>query len=168
MQTTTIQTLGPSRIPPNRLALTAEQWLFDLSPDDRTRLVTLWQDCRSRDGDFAADFYARLFEAAPQVARLFPGDMEAQGRRLVATLDEAVKLSERPEQLVLLLRAAGARHHHYRVRQGHFAVMENVLLGTLADRLGDDFGDPERTLFRGWFRRAALIMRHAMAGAQRG
>jgi nitric oxide dioxygenase len=168
MQSTTIKNLGASRIPPNRLALAAEQWLFDLPPASRERLETIWETSLGGEGDFAAGFYARLFEAAPQAARLFPGDMKAQGRRLVDTLGEALRLTRKPEQLVLLLRAAGARHHHYRVKQGHFAVMETVLLDTLRARCGARFTDADAEMFGDWFRHAALIMRHAMAGAARG
>jgi hypothetical protein len=79
-----------------------------------------------------------------------------------------VRLTRTPEQLVLLLRAAGARHHHYRVKQGHIAVMETVLLDTLRARCGARFTDADAEMFGDWFRHAALIMRHAMAGAARG
>lgn len=158
---------GRSKTPSNQAALAAEQWLFELPLERQTRLGQLWHDCQGAEGNFAADFYGALFTASPPVAKLFPGDMETQQGRLVETLGEAVRLCARPEQLVLLLRAAGVRHHHYRVKQAHFALMEDALMKTLGQRLGEAFSSDDEALFREWFGNAALIMRHALASAIR-
>lgn len=149
-------------------ARTAEQWLVDLSTESRARLGTLWHASQSARGSFAADFYGALFTASPPVAELFPGDPESQQGMLVETLGEAVRLCAQPQQLVLLLRAAGVRHHHYRVKQDYFALMEHALMDTLHNRLGAGFSDDDEALFRNWFHNAALVMRHAMAGAGHG
>jgi len=167
MSSASKQAINPSRTPPNHLALGAEQWLFDLPRDSRERLLQIWRASLAAEGDFGADFYAALFSADPRIARLFPGDMGAQQRRLIETLGEAVRLAGEPEQLVLLLRAAGVRHHHYRVRQRHFAVMEGALAQALKQRLGASLSDSDLALFREWFGQVALVMRHAMAGAGR-
>lgn len=157
-----------SRAPGSQRALAAEQRLHDMSVQDATRLQALWQSAISAKGDFGSEFYARLFAANPKVADLFPGDMEAQRRRLVETLGDAFRLAEYPEHLVLLLRAAGVRHGHYGVKHGHFRQMETALIDTLGQRLGDNWSDADETLFRAWFRSASLVMRQAMAEALRG
>nr|WP_287082227.1 globin domain-containing protein [Methylobacterium sp.] len=59
-------------------------------------------------GDAVADlFYGRLFDIAPQVRSLFPDDMTAQKRKLVAMLALAVSNLDKPEALVATVRDLG-------------------------------------------------------------
>lgn len=156
-----------ARAPSSESAAKAEEWLFELSYPVAVRLRAQWRAAREAEGDFAADFYGTLFRIAPEVAGLFPGDMSVQQRRLTETLDDAVGLFGEPSQLVRLMRAAGARHHHYHVRDAHFAVMEDALIETLAERLGVAFDDSAAAEWREIFGKMALVMRRAMADAAR-
>jgi hemoglobin-like flavoprotein len=87
----------------------------------------------------AALFYGRLFEIAPNVRRLFHGDMTAQGRKLITTLAVVVNgLSN----LKSILPAAGAlakRHVHYGVQAGDYQPVGASLLWTLEQGLGADW-----------------------------
>jgi hemoglobin-like flavoprotein len=90
--------------------------------------------------DVAAQlFYARLFELDPTLERLFAGDMEAQGRKLMQMLAVAVRGLDRPDELVPAARALGQRHVGYGVRDEHYATVGSALLWTLEYGLDEAF-----------------------------
>ena len=84
-------------------------------------------------------FYARLFELDPDLRSLFKGDMTEQGRRLMQMLGLAVKSLDRPDQLLPAVRALGARHVAYGVREKDYDTVGGALLWTLRQGLGDAF-----------------------------
>jgi nitric oxide dioxygenase len=88
----------------------------------------------------AADlFYARLFELAPQVRPLFKGDMQEQGRKLMAMLATVVNGLNRLDTLVPAAQQLARRHAGYGARPEHYPVVGAALLDTLAKGLGDEF-----------------------------
>src|SRR5215204_5055372 len=87
----------------------------------------------------AGIFYARLFELDPGLRALFKGDMKEQGHKLMQMLGLAVKGLERPEQLLPAVRALGARHAAYGVRDKDYDTVGQALLWTLGQGLGDAF-----------------------------
>ena len=91
-------------------------------------------------GDAVADlFYGRLFDIAPQVRSLFPDDMTAQKRKLVAMLALAVSNLDKPEALVATVRDLGDRHAGYGALQAHYEPVGAALIWTLEQELGPDF-----------------------------
>jgi hemoglobin-like flavoprotein len=84
----------------------------------------------------AALFYANLFEADPSLQRLFSGDMEAQGARLMQMIGVAVAKLDEPEVLMPVLRALGRRHAGYGVQEEHYEIVGGALLRTLQQGLG--------------------------------
>ena len=84
-------------------------------------------------------FYAKLFAADPALRALFRGDMARQGERLMTMIGAAVGLLERPHALLPVLRALGARHAGYGVRDAHYASVGTALLQTLDEGLGAAF-----------------------------
>jgi hemoglobin-like flavoprotein len=84
----------------------------------------------------AALFYGRLFEIAPDVKPLFRGDMQEQGRKLMATLATVANgLSDLPS----ILPAASAlakRHVAYGVKANDYAPVGEALLWTFERGLG--------------------------------
>ncbi|MES2993623.1 MAG: globin family protein [Pseudomonadota bacterium] len=84
----------------------------------------------------AALFYANLFEADPSLQRLFSGDMEAQGARLMQMIGVAVAKLDEPEVLMPALRQLGRRHAGYGVRDEHYETVGGALLKTLQQGLG--------------------------------
>jgi len=153
--------------PAHAAALRAEQSLFEIPEEEAIRLQDEWRAALDAGGDFGKDFYTRLFELAPTVTALFPGDMSSQQQRMTATLGEALRLLTDISSLVLLLRAAGVRHHHYRVRQVHFSMMEDALICTLSQRIGPAFDAEREKSWRTLFSNMAMVMRHALAAASR-
>ena len=90
--------------------------------------------------DTAADlFYGRLFEIAPEVRGMFPGDLAEQKKKLMTMLGTVVASLIRLDQLLPAVRALGHRHADYGVTANHFAPVGAALLWTLEQGLGEDF-----------------------------
>ena len=87
----------------------------------------------------AALFYDHLFAADPALRALFKGDMAHQGERLMQMIGAAVGLLDKPDRLLPVLHALGARHAGYGVRAAHYDTVGAALLRTLRDGLGDAF-----------------------------
>ena len=89
-------------------------------------------------------FYARLFELDPSLRPMFRGDMKEQGRKLMQMLALAVTSLSQLDKLVPAVRAMGARHAGYGVREEHYATVGAALLWTLEKGLGPSFTDEVR------------------------
>jgi hemoglobin-like flavoprotein len=99
-------------------------------------------------------FYRRLFELRPDLRSLFPPDMEAQKRKLLAMLVFTVKSLDWPleewaqeidpeHDLFLVILALGRRHRHlYKVEDEHFGPVGEALVWTLEQGLGQVFEGP--------------------------
>jgi hemoglobin-like flavoprotein len=84
----------------------------------------------------AALFYDRLFEVAPQLRSLFPGDMAEQRKKLMATLAVVVNGLDRLDTVLPAASALAKRHVKYGVAPDHYAIVGNALLWTLERGLG--------------------------------
>jgi hemoglobin-like flavoprotein len=85
----------------------------------------------------AALFYGRLFETAPETRALFSGDMDAQGRKLMAAIATVVDGLGQIEAVVPAVQDLAKRHVAYGVRPEHYALVGGALLWTLEQGLGD-------------------------------
>jgi hemoglobin-like flavoprotein len=81
-------------------------------------------------------FYGRLFEIAPSVAPLFRGDMQEQGRKLMATLAVVVNGLSNLETILPAASALAKRHVGYGVTASDYAPVGEALLWTLERGLG--------------------------------
>jgi hemoglobin-like flavoprotein len=87
----------------------------------------------------AAPFCGRLFEIASGVKPLFRGDIEEQGRKLMATLAVVVSgLSDLPA-ILPAARALAKRHVEYSVKAEHYMPVGEAPLWTLQRGLGTDW-----------------------------
>ena len=84
-------------------------------------------------------FYRRLFEIAPEVEPLFRGDIKAQSRKLMDTLNAAIQHLDELDELVESVRAMGRRHAGYGVTDEMYASVAEALLYTLDLALGPAF-----------------------------
>lgn len=84
-------------------------------------------------------FYGRLFEIAPDVKALFHGDMDEQGRKLMATLAVVVNGLGQLDAILPAASALAKRHVGYGVRPSHYAPVGEALLWTLQQGLGADW-----------------------------
>lgn len=84
----------------------------------------------------AALFYGRLFEIAPEAKPLFKGDMDGQGRKLMATMAVVVDGLSNLDAVLPAASALAKRHVAYGVTPGHYAPVGEALLWTLERGLG--------------------------------
>jgi|APSaa5957512535_1039671.scaffolds.fasta_scaffold20761_2 hemoglobin-like flavoprotein len=82
-------------------------------------------------------FYGKLFELDPSLAPLFKGDLEAQGRALMAMLATAVGGLNRLETIVPAVQELAVRHAGYGVSEKDYDTVGAALLWTLEQGLGD-------------------------------
>lgn len=92
-------------------------------------------------------FYARLFMVAPHCRALFPQDMTAQKRKLMAMLAALIDGLDAQETILPELRALGIRHARYGAERAHYHLVGSALLFALEQTLGPDW-TPE--LGRAW------------------
>ena len=81
-------------------------------------------------------FYGRLFESAPEVKPLFKGDLQEQGRKLMATLAHVVSGLGDLAQVLPAASALAKRHVAYGVKPDHYVPVGAALLWTLEQGLG--------------------------------
>ncbi len=106
-------------------------------------------------------FYDRLFELDPSVRPLFKGDMEEQGRKLMALLKVAVNGLDKLDKIVPAVRALGERHASYGVQDSHYDTVGAALLWTLEQGLGDAFTESVRDAWAETYTQVADVMKDA-------
>lgn len=143
-------------------AAAAEAALALLSPATIRHIRDTWDASHAAPGNFAADLYANLFAIAPGAASLFSGSLERQQQRLTRTLAESLALLEKPEELVLLLKASGVRHVQYGTGVEHFPLLGSALDTTFRQRLGKGFSAQRRKAWKTLFAHLSAIMCGAM------
>lgn len=94
-----------------------------------------------RGDELVERFYSRLFDTAPAVRDMFPGDMAGQKRALLGSLGMIVSSLRAPEKLGLYLGGLGERHLRYGALGAHYVVVGGVLLETLAEMAGERWSD---------------------------
>jgi nitric oxide dioxygenase len=87
----------------------------------------------------AHQFYQRLFVLDPTLRRLFTGDMQEQGDKLMTMLAFVVHHLHQPEPILGAVQRLGERHVHYGVQPHHYATVGAALLWTLAQHFGPAF-----------------------------
>jgi hemoglobin-like flavoprotein len=87
----------------------------------------------------ASLFYGRLFELDPSLRPLFKGDIEEQGRKLMAMIGTAVANLDSLDAIVPAVQALGRRHAGYGVPATSYDTVAAALLWTLGELLGDAF-----------------------------
>jgi hemoglobin-like flavoprotein len=92
---------------------------------------------RTREAEFTAAFYNRLFTEHPEVQALFqPGQMEQQRAKLFKSLVLVIDNLHNPEVLSSSLKGLGTRHVKYGVLPHHYPIVGSVLLKTFGQLLG--------------------------------
>lgn len=110
-------------------------------------------------------FYDKLFDFDPALHDLFKGDMQAQGRKLMAVLKTAVASLTRLDQLVAVLQQLAERHVGYGVTIEDYTTVGNALLFTLKRGLGAEFTPETRDAWIAVYQLVADTMRtHAYPG----
>ncbi|HEV7238137.1 MAG TPA: globin family protein [Thermoanaerobaculia bacterium] len=117
-----------------------------------------------RIADVAAGlFYQRLFVLDPSLRPMFRGDMKEQGKKLMDMIRTVVVNLRTLDRIVPGIRALGARHSGYGVRDEHYATVGAALLWTLGQGLGDAFTDDVRDAWTAAYTLLATTMKEAAA-----
>jgi hemoglobin-like flavoprotein len=85
----------------------------------------------------AVMFYDRMFEVAPSVRAMFPGDMTEQRKKLMGTLAVVVNGLDNLESVLPAASALAKRHVSYGAKPEHYPVVGGALLWTLEKGLGE-------------------------------
>lgn len=111
----------------------------------------------------AARFYTRLFALDPSLRAMFHVDMQTQGRKFIAMLDEVIHAMDRLGQVVPAVWQLGKRHGGYGVRAEHYATIETALIETLRESLPATFDAETEAAWRETYALLALTMQQAAA-----
>lgn len=98
--------------------------------------------------DFSERFYARVFEAAPQVRSLFKNNMKTQGRLVMHMIAGIVYTLSRPEHLKMGLASLGKSHEKYGVKPEYYPVVLECLLATIEEEMGPHYTEEVGTAWR--------------------
>lgn len=110
-----------------------------VTPEEIACVKATWTKLIPIAEQAASLFYSRLFETHPEVKPLFKGDLAEQGRRIMGMIHSTVMRLDDLGPLEPTLRASGARHMGYGVKDGDYDKMAEALLWTLQRVLGEDF-----------------------------
>lgn len=111
---------------------------------------------------FGTRFYERLFAADPSLRALFGTDMTEQRGKIVDELAFLIGAVDDLDTFVEEARALGSRHHRYGARRVHYGLVEDALIGTLAELAGDDWNEATATA---WHRLYNLIAESMIEGS---
>ena len=116
----------------------------------------------------AREFYAALFEIAPEAESLFPDDMAAQRAKFLDELDALVELatSAAGDTAEFGERAAALGHRHvdYGTTPAHYAPVGEALLAALELHV-PGWDDSHRDVWSRLFHLVAQAMIHGSASA---
>ncbi len=108
-----------------------------LDLEQKRRIRTGFARFREDDTTFTRNFYLRLFDMAPEVRPLFREDVTAQAAKLHKALVVLVNSIDHLDDLTPALMDLGARHAGYGAQEGHYDVIGEALLRTLAGHIPD-------------------------------
>ena len=112
-------------------------------------------------------FYDNLFDAAPAVKPLFASvDMERQRQALLNMLVVLRESLRDLDDIVPDLQDLGARHAEYGAQPGHYPVVGEVLIGSMADVAGDAWRPEYGRAWAAAFRIVAGAMLEGAAAAE--
>jgi nitric oxide dioxygenase len=120
------------------------QELKIVSPDQIALVQTSFQKVLPIADVAAQLLYQRLFELDPSLRSLFRRDMATQRQMVMATLRLGVESLNDPARIVPALRALGAKHVAYGVKEADYATVGAALLWALEQGLGGDFTSETR------------------------
>jgi hemoglobin-like flavoprotein len=106
-------------------------------------------------------FYGRLFETYPEVQPYFKGDMQDQGRKLMAMINTAVNGLDNLGPLVPAVQEMGKRHVGYGVKDEDYDKVAVSLLWTLEQGLGEDFTPETKEAWTVMYTTVADVMKAA-------
>ena len=136
-----------------------------MTPEQAVLIKTTWSQVMPIKEQAAALFYGRLFEIDPGLKPMFQGNMNEQGRKLMAMINTAVNGLDRLEAIVPAVQELGRRHVAYGVQDQHYDSVGSALLWTLEKGLGAGFTPAVRDAWSAVYGLLATTMKQAAAKA---
>jgi hemoglobin-like flavoprotein len=136
-----------------------------MTPEEVSLVQESWKKVVPIKEAAAELFYGKLFELDPNLRGLFKGDMNEQGRKLMAMIGAAINGLARLDELVPTVQNLGRRHATYGVKASDYNTVANALLWTLEKGLGPAFTPPIRTAWVKAYGVLAETMQAAAAAA---
>jgi len=107
---------------------------------EATKLVQATFKQLEADADYAAAvFYERLFTLDPALRKLFIGDLESQGRKLMATLKMITQTIDTLYAIMPAIESLAFQHVRFHVKPSDYETFGNALIAMLEFKLGSDF-----------------------------
>ena len=142
-------------------------WFNDpMTPDQVYLIRKSFAELSRHDHVAALVFYRRLFEIDPALRPLFVGDIEQQAKKLIDMLAALISMIERPVGLDMELRAMGARHLDYGVKDEHYATVGAALIDMLSEVLGGKFTPQMREAWLALYGAVEATMKRGAADAR--
>jgi hemoglobin-like flavoprotein len=114
--------------------------------------------------EFAALFYRRFFELAPDAQGLFPSDLERQYFTLMDMLAAIVGALDNRELFQSMTTYAGRRHARFGAKPAHFIAFGDTLIWCLEQQFDVSF-TPE--LRHGWITLYEAVRRKMVSAAEK-
>ncbi|MCB1514784.1 MAG: hemin receptor [Hyphomicrobiaceae bacterium] len=119
-----------------------------MTPDQIELVQSSFAKMAPLGDDAGRIFYGRLFNIAPEVKRLFHGDLEEQAGKLMHMLGIVVANLKDLDTLLPTAQTLAKRHVDYGVEPQHYALVGEALLWTLGDALGESFNEQTQTAWK--------------------
>ena len=133
-----------------------------MSPESERLVRESWAHTAPRRDELVAAFYSRLFDANPELQRLFGHvDMTEQRKKFATMMNDIVRVIDAPELLVSEIAASGRRHVSYGVRDRDYEDVGAALLWAFAYVLGPEFTPDVQSAWRDAYALLSAVMRRA-------
>ncbi len=160
-----IPSVGPVLAPPPSATDANIDDALGVSPLERELVQQSFPKVEAM-GDAAAEmFYNKLFELDPDLQSLFKGDMQKQGRKLLAMLKSVVDSLDNFGEMITTVGSLGARHASSGVKEEDYGTFAEALLWTLEQALKDEFTFELRGAWIAVYMRMADSMKAGAAAA---
>ena len=108
-------------------------------------------------------FYERLFVLDPSLRPMFATDLTEQSKKLLHVLAVATSGLTRPDTLVPIVQALGAKHVDYGVKDQHYDTVGQALIWTLEKGLAGAFTPQVKAAWLSAYTLLSTIMKEASA-----
>jgi uncharacterized protein YjbI with pentapeptide repeats len=110
-----------------------------LTDRQRELIETSFEKFRNSGDSASVRFYEKLFQDAPSVRQMFPGDVAKQARKFMQSLTVIVGSLSSTDRTTRMLKRLGERHRGYGVESSHYPIVGQVLVATLKCELPGEF-----------------------------
>ena len=112
-----------------------------MTPEQIEAVQNCFAKVVSISDEAAGIFYGRLLNTTPEARKLFRGDMDEQGRKLMTILTTVVGNLNTLEAVIPAAQKLAVRHVEYGVTADQYDKAGEALLWPLGQGLGDAFDD---------------------------